>query len=161
MKEMFHQKGVSLVEVIVAAAIIVIVVLGLFSGYIMYFRVGVEVVGRVQAILLAEEAIEAVKFLRDDSWDVNIEPLTLNQPYYLVATSSTWKATTTPSILFGKFTRSMRLYSVNRDSNGSIVTSGGTLDLGTKKVVVTIWWSTSSGSTTRTLSTYISDIFNE
>lgn len=160
-KRRCYQKGIGLVEVLVAAAIIVLVVLSLVSAYLLYFRAGLEVVGRVQATLLAEEAVEAIKFLRDDSWASNIAPLSLGQPYYLVATSSTWQTTTTPALLLGKFDRTVRFYSVNRDGNGNIVSSGGVLDSGTRKAVVTLWWPTAGGSTTRAISTYVSDLFTD
>lgn len=159
MRIAFH-KGASLVEVVVAAAIIVLVVLGLFSAFAFFLRVGLEMPSRTQATLLAEEGIEAVKFTRDNGWNENIAPLLLDTSYYLATSSASWIVTTTPRLDLGRFTRTVRFSAVNRDAGGNIVTSGGTLDPGTKKVVVSVSWATASGPTTRSLTTYITNLLN-
>ena len=161
MRNPLFKKGTTLVEVIVAAAILVLVVLSLVSAYLFSLREGLGVTQRVQAPLLAEEGIEAMKWLRDGGWSTNITPLSPGSTYYLVATSSVWQATTSPSMLFGKFQRTMTLYNVNRDTNGDIVSSGGVLDAGTKKVVVTVSWFSAGGTTTRTISTYLTNLFSD
>src|SRR3989344_2551092 len=154
------QKGVGLVEVLVAAAIIVLIVLSLFSAFTLFLRIGLDVPSMVGATLLAEEGVEAVKYMRDGGWNQNIAPLILGTPYYLATTSISWTVTATPRLDLGKFTRTVRFYAVNRDSSGTIVSSGGTLDSGTRKVVVDVWWPTASGSTTRFVSTYLTNFLN-
>ena len=154
------QKGVGLVEVLVAAAIIVLIVLSLFSAFTLFLRIGLDVPSMVGATLLAEEGVEAVKYMRDGGWNQNIAPLILDTPYYLATTSISWTVTATPRLDLGKFTRTVRFYAVNRDSSGTIVSSGGTLDSGTRKVVVDVRWPTASGSTTRSVSTYLTNFLN-
>jgi hypothetical protein len=68
---------------------------------------------------------------------------------------SVWKATTTNSFLDNKFDRTFRLSDVLRDSNQNISTSSGTLDLKTKKVLVTVSWKDSGATTSQNISGYI------
>ena len=161
MSVMNRTKGLGLVEVVVAAAIVTLIVTSLIAAFLVYFRTGLEVVARVQATFLAEEGVEAVKFLRDKGWTTSIAPLSLNTPYYLATTSTLWEATTTSSLELGKFSRKLQFYSVNRDTNGAIVSSGGTTDNNTRKVFVEVTWQTASGSSTRSIPTYITNLFND
>ena len=60
----------------------------------------------------------------------------------------------------GIFRRTVIFYPVSRDVNDDIVSSGGTIDARTKKVVVTTTWTTGGVSNSKSLSFYIADIFN-
>ena len=111
---------------------------------------------------LAEEGIEAVKIIRDTGWS-NITNLTDNTNYYLYfdtssSTNNIWKATSTASLVDSIFTRIFTLNPVYRDTDGRVVQSGGTLDLHTKKITVSISWKSKIATTTKSLSTYIADI---
>lgn len=152
--------GVSLIEVVVGAGIVILVLFSLIGSYILQFREGLTNAQRIQSALLAEEAVEIVKFWRDSGWTANIAPLSTSVNYYLSTSTGPWSATTTTVLALGKFTRTIRLQDVNRDSNGIIVFSGGTPDPGTRLLTATVSWPTSSGSTTRTLSTYVMNIFS-
>jgi hypothetical protein len=72
--------------------------------------------------------------------------------------SSTWKATTTVEYVDGVFLRSFNLDDVWRDVNGEIVTSGGIYDTDTKSVMATINYFQGKATTTRTMTTYITNI---
>jgi hypothetical protein len=125
MKE--NKKGFGLVVVVVGAAIVALVVFGIFSTYVFYLRIGMQNPMRVKASLLTEETAEVLKFVRDNSWS-NISSLTLGSYYYLAFDGSSWSLTLTPTAPDPRFERRFSLASVNRDSNGNIVSSGGTLD---------------------------------
>ena len=114
----------------------------------------------IQASSLLEEGAEAVKTIRDNDW-TTISNLTVGTTYYLSYSSVTnlWSLTTTPSTI-GIFTRTVVISAVNRDSNDDIVSSGGTLDVKTKKVTITTSFNSQSGTISKTLVFYISDIFN-
>ncbi len=104
----------------------------------------------------------AVKIIRDTGWG-NITSFTDNTNYYLYfdtssSTNNIWKATSTISLVDSIFTRTFKSNSVYRDINGRIVQSGGTLDLHTKKITVSISWKLKNATTTKLLSTYIADI---
>jgi type II secretory pathway pseudopilin PulG len=135
------QEGFSVVEIILAAALFLI-----FSGGAVFVvlqgfdanRTGSE---QVVANSYAAEGIEAVRSIGDES-------------YTNVATTSGWitgvgatggvssiwyfKGNGT-SDLFGKYTRKITISTVQRNSNGDIVTSG-TVDPNTMQVISTVSW---------------------
>jgi len=112
--------------------------------------------GAYEALL--KSGIEAVKFMRDVSWDSNIALLSVGVPYTLVFDGISWKATTTPLFIANQFDRRISLESVYRDDFGNI-TSSGWLDANTKKVSVTVSWQKDTGTTTKEITTYVSNIF--
>lgn len=140
-----HTRGISLVEVLVGAAIVSLVlagVVGVLQLYSVTSRLNLE---RIQAALLLEEGVEAVRFMRDDSWTQNIDTLDEGIPYYLSLEATGWKATTTESLIDVQFYRTVTLTSVYRKNiDDDIVDSASaeakTLDPKTKKVVVTVSW---------------------
>ena len=156
------KKGVSLIEVIVGSAIIsgVLLSLGLVAEYsIKVTAIGTE---RLQAGDLVIENMEGLKSIRDMGWTANIAPLTSGMTYYLAysTTTNTYSATTTvPALIDGKFTRTFVLYDVYRDANDRIAPSG-TLDPNTKKIFITVTWTSRNKARSETLQTYTSNIFN-
>ena len=74
------------------------------------------------------------------------------------STNNTWKATSTIYTIDSIFDRTFKLYSVNRDSNGRVVLNGGTLDSNTRELTVSVSWRLKGATTTKVLSTYITNI---
>ncbi len=109
----------------------------------------------------AEEGIEAIKTIRDASW-TNISTLSTSTLYYLSfnissSTNYLWTTTTIATSTDG-FIRKITLSAVNRDFTGHIVSSGGTTDANTRLIAVSVSWLSKSGTTTKSLSTYITNI---
>lgn len=156
-----NHKGFSLVEVVVGSAVLGVVFVSLISTYGTYIRASAQNASTIKTTYLIEEGIEAVKTMRDRGWTANINSLTVNTPYYFDFTSSFWKSTTTAEIIDVSYRRSFVLAPVYRDGNSDIVTSGGTLDADAKKVSVTVVFSTgtTTASTTKTMSAYLTNIF--
>ncbi len=74
-------------------------------------------------------------------------------------TGSGWEVVSENIFIDGIFERKFVLEDVNRDSDGRIVESpSGTLDAGTKKLTAYVSWQKSSATTTRSITTYLSDI---
>lgn len=126
--------GQSLVEVIVAVAIFVIIagssvvaVLGSLSTS----RLGEE---ETQATAYAVEGIEAVRSIRNKSW----EDLT-DGNHGLSGLGGAWTFLDTSEEL-DKFTRVVKISSVERNENDEIVTSGVVVDLDTKRVISQVSW---------------------
>lgn len=158
MKQSFS-RGIELIEVAIGASIILIGVLALISTYNTYVSFSVANSKNIQAALLVNEGFEAVKFIRDSGWNSKIASLSLNTAYYLNWNGTTWTLTTTPQPFIDTiFWRTLTFSSVNRDANNDIASSGGTLDSNTKKVTVSVAFRTSSGTTTKTASTYITNL---
>lgn len=156
---MYHRKtqaGFFLIEVVIAAALVggvLITVLGLVQDTV---EVSQRALERTQASYLLEEGIEATKSIRDDQW-TNITALSYSTPYYLVWNGTKWTLSTTPGAS-SFFTRTLTFEEVYRGATDDIVTSGGTLDAGTKKGTVTVSWSAPTGVQSESIVFYLGDI---
>ena len=154
------KKGIGLVEVLVAVFIFTIILSSLILVSNMYLSGAGDNLRATQAAYLAEEGIEAVKTIRDNSWS-NISNMDIKTDYYLTFNTdlSIW-ATTTTKIYNDVFLRSFILENVIRDINGRISDSG-VVDPKTKKLTVSVSWYGKTGTTTKSLKTYITDIVSE
>lgn len=155
-----RKRGLSLIEVVVGAGIIGTSLVTVIFIYGSLTRMSYDNTARIQAAMLAEEGIEAVKTMRDFGWNSKISPLTNGSTYRLAYTNGAWSATTSTALIDNKFERTFVLAAVSRDINSNIVTSGGTNDTGTRKVTVSVAWSNGSATTTKTLESYIFNTFS-
>lgn len=156
---MRKNSGISLVEVIVGAAITTLILSGLIAAYQLYFKTALANLRHVQAAFLAEEGAEALRFLRDGSWS-NLSALTVGATYYIVFQSGNWQITTNNIFVDGIFERKFILNNVYRDGTDDIAPTG-TLDPNTKKVAVVVSWSTGIATTTKSLDFYLTNLFND
>lgn len=154
--------GIGLVEIVIAAGIFAAAGFALMA--LVQYSTGVmdNNLRRIQAAFLAEEGIEAVRHLRDQTWPNigNADPAT---PYYLVFTPGTpasWSLTSVaqPQIS-GTFTRQVQLPEVQRSGADDIVTSGGVVDPNTRLVRVTISWQDRGEAKSLQLETYLTNVF--
>lgn len=153
-------KGFGLVEMIIMISIITFSVLAIWKIYTVFIKISLSNPASFQSSFLVEEGIEAIKFMRDGGWSSNISNLSTSTVYFLVFDGTNWKATTTPFLINGKFDRHINFFDVFRDSSGNIVSSGS-FDSNTKKVSVTVSWQKEAGATTtKIITTYVSNIFN-
>lgn len=162
MKKTFSRKlntGLTLVEVLVATTIILIFIIAMTGVHSLYLRTALKNGNVIQATYLAEEGIEAVRFLRDSSWSTNIAPLTLDTNYGAVFNGSTWQTSPTDMTIDGVFVRTLTFSAVYRDSSQDIVDSGGTLDPNTLKVTSTVTLATPGAGINKVISTYLTNIF--
>lgn len=150
--------GFTLVEAIIVSAIAASFIVALSfvnTSYLNYAFGESNVLG---ANSLAIESLEAVRFMRDKSWTANIAPLTAGQEYFLYFNGISWSATTTvqtPS----PFWRTFRINNVYRDA-GDNISASGNLDSGTKLVTTSVSWAVKGATTTKTMQTYITNLFN-
>lgn len=157
-------KGFSLIEVLIASAIISLCLFALVSAASEGYRLSKNTLRQNQANMLLEEGAEAVKSIRDIAW-TNISSLTMGATYYLTfdTNSNTWTLGNSPiSPIDAIFTRTIVFSNVERSASDDIVSSAGSWDdPGTKKVTITVTWVSYSGRTSsKTLSFYMSDIFS-
>ncbi len=163
MIETFSRKlniGLTLVEVLIAASIVLVFVVALTGVHSLYLRTALKSGNVIKATYLAEEGIEAVRFLRNTSWDTNIATLILDTNYGMVFNGTTWQASTTNTTIDGMFVRTVVFSAVYRDSSQDIVISGGTLDPNTLKVTSTVSWDSPGASSNKVISTYLTNIFD-
>ncbi len=151
--------GFSLIEIIIGASIISVAILAASTAYTTYVQYAFATEKNVQAGYVLEEGLEGVTFLRDLGWNANVGALSSDTPYYLTFNGSYWASTATPTYVDGQFLREFTLGNVNRDSDGRIAASG-TNDPNTKEVTVTVSYFQGHGTTTRSVSSYIANLYN-
>lgn len=107
----------------------------------------------VEASYLAQEAIEAVRAVRDSGW-TNISSLTAGADYYPQISGSAWVLTGGVDSI-GEYSRKIIVNNVSRDGNDDIeaVYVADNNDPNTKKLTVTVSWDSKSV----VLMTYITD----
>lgn len=155
--------GMGSLEILIGAAIIVTGILALIIAFNSFFAFALANDENIQAAYLSEEGLEAMTFLRDGSYTGNISPLSTSAIYYLTwdSSASSWETTTTPQYVDGIFLRQITLTAVNRDSSGRITTSDeGTLDPNTRLVTVTLKYFEGHATTTQSMSTYLTNFYD-
>lgn len=153
--ELFQSTGSLLVEVLIVMGLMALLLPALVGAIITTKQGEAQRDNRVQATGLLKEAIEAVRVVREDKWS-NVE---VNGTYHPVVSGPTWALSPGTELING-FTRSIIISDVYRNS-GAIVTSGGSIDPSTKKMVVTVSWllpTSSSISTELYLSRYLDNL---
>lgn len=113
----------------------------------------------IQGDYLLEEGIEAAKLLRDVSYKSNFGKMSTTTPYYFSWNGTSWATTTVNTLIDGKYERKLALTDVTRDVNSDIAPSG-TYDPDLKLVTVSVSWRGHTSTTTRSIQTYITNIFN-
>lgn len=155
------ERGFGLVEVLIGVAIIVGATIGAGAAIGFYVKIGLKQTEKVQAAYLAEEGLEAVRFLRDAGFSTEIETLLVDQVYYLATTTTGWEATTSPVLIDNTFLRTLTFEEVwRRDSDKDIVASTSpdakTVDESARRAVISV----GSREGTTTIATYLVDLFN-
>lgn len=133
--------GFMVVEVLVATSIITISILIAMTVAQKSIYVSRQAFHTTQATFLLEEGAENARIARDNDWS-NLSTLNSSEQIDI-------------------FTRTVVASDVNRDNTTKdIVSSGGTLDLGTKLITVTVSWLEGAQIINKTLQFYLSDIFS-
>ena len=152
-----NRTGFSLVEIVIGAAIITLSLTGLMVAFQSVAKLEKKNIRMVQASYLTEEGLEVVRALRVDGWD-NIASFTSGANYYLSYNAGAWVLNSTPTMINNLFERKIIIDEVNRDGSHEIA-EAGTLDTGTKKITVSVAWRDGSATTTKTVATYLTNIF--
>lgn len=150
--------GFSLIEVIIASAIVSSLVLAISFVSTKGITLSNRALKEVQTTNLLSEGAEALRLIRDNSW-TNISSLQVGTNYYLYFDTNTnlWSLTQTPNTI-DYFTRTITVSNVYRDVNNDIA-STGTLDSNSKLFTITTTFNTKDGVITKQLQLYIFNIF--
>jgi len=154
--------GFGVIEVLIASGIIGATIFSLYYIFVLGTRLSSDAGNKVSGNFLAEEGLEAARFLRDSGWHANISGLTPGTNYYVAFNkiNSAWSiAASAPAPIDGVFYRTLTVENVSRDSDDNIVSSGGTVDPYTKKINIEVAWQGSGATSTILLSTYLADLF--
>jgi type II secretory pathway pseudopilin PulG len=154
----FGNKGISLVDLLVAIAIIAIVFSIILGSLSISLSTSSLIKQTIQANNIAFEIIEAVRNFRDGTiWNVNgLGTLATDTDYYPQATSSKWQMVQGIENING-FKGKVILKDVMRDSNNNIVESGGNYDPDTKKVIVNVSWQEKGRTHQVEITTYLTN----
>lgn len=153
------KNGFGLVEMIIGAAILSVSLLSISRFFQATNRASSLTKSSIQGDYLLEEGVEAVKLLRDAGYENNILKISTTTPHYFLWNGTNWATTTVDMFIDGKFERKFTLADVKRDVNSDIATTG-TYDPDIKLVTVSVSWRDPVGTTTRSIQTYITNIFN-
>lgn len=150
--------GFGIIEVLVVVVIISLILVGLHSAAAQALRLTYESVKRTRATFLLEETIEALRTKRDAGWSTSIGTLSNGTDYFLAFSGGAWVITTTNIFIDDIFERKFTMEGVYRDANDDIASSGS-LDAGTKKITASVSWYAPTGTTTQSITTYITNMF--
>lgn len=143
-RKSMRTRGVSMVEVLIGVAIVGLLVVVISHSLTLYFTASTKTLTQTQALYLAEEGQEILRYLRDADW-TDISSLTNDTPYYLDVTDTTLAITSTPEVIDGTFLRRFEVSEVRRDnSTDDIVTSGGSVDTDARYVTFSVGWGTAT-----------------
>lgn len=124
-----------LVEILLVIAITAIMLPALLTGLISSQQGKSQQGQRVQAVALMKEAEEVVRNVRNQGWG----SFSTNGVYHPLISGNTWGFSSGTETING-LTRSLTISDIYRDSNGVVVTSGGSLDPSTKRVYIQVTW---------------------
>lgn len=137
-------EALGLIEIVIVTAIVSATLAAFLQVSILSIRLLRAEQYNLEATLLAQEAMEAVRSIRDESWANNIVPLVYGTIYYPVVVNSKWMmSTSNPGLFNNRYTRQVVLNQVFRNGTDDIASSG-TPDDGTRKVTVTVSWENKS-----------------
>jgi Tfp pilus assembly protein PilV len=159
LKRNSYTTGFGIVEVLVAAVIITLVLVGIHSATTQALWMVQQSTKRTQATFLLQETIAALKSQRDAGWGASLGSLTASTNYYLEWSGGMWTTTTTNIFIDKTFERKFTITDVNRDATNDDIAPAGTPDAGTKLITATVAWHSQTGTTTQTIQTYITDMF--
>ncbi len=164
LKNKKNNEAFSLVEILISAFIISMAAVAILNAYGYLIRTELASAKYLKASYLLDEGVEAVRYMRNKSWSANILPLSTTTNYYLYASTSAgtldWRATTTRQLYDNFFERKLNFSGVYRDGSQNIVLSGGTLDTNITKLTVSVsWLGVSNATTTKTVSKYVTNFY--
>lgn len=153
------KRGFGMVEMVIGAAVLSVSLLGISSFFQTALRASGTTQAAIQGDYLLEEGMEATKIFRDLSYTNNFFKMSTTTTYYFSWSGTNWATTTMNTFIDGKFERKFTLADVKRDVNSDIA-AAGTYDPDIKRVTVTVSWRGPTSTTTHSIQTYITNIFN-
>ncbi len=151
-------RGIGLIEVVVGLSVIFVSMVSVMTAYNFFLKVANNNTMVVKAEFLLEEGVEALRFIRDKSWN-DFSNIPTDTTYHLVFQEGTWLATSTNLYIDDFFERKFSINNVYRDS-GDDISETGVLDDGSRKVIVSVSWFGAGATSTRSTSVYLTNLFD-
>ena len=130
--------GFSVVEVILAAALFVIISAGVVGVVLQGLQGNLTGKEQTVATQYATEGLEAMRSIRNQNFALLVNYVGTG----IVKSAGVWTLSGSNNI-FDQYTRVLKVEDVRRDGSGNIVAAGGTIDTRTKKVTSTVSWNVS------------------
>jgi len=146
-----RQDGYSLIEIVLAVAILAIVMVPLVGVMIRGYSVGVDIGDQIQAVFYAQEAMESAYNVLSHQW----EEVSVGE-YHPDLGSGVW-VLLTGSEEIGDFTRVITISNALRDADGNLSDSGDE-DKKTKRVEVSVHWSDLGVTHEKEIVSYYSEV---
>lgn len=154
-----YTSGFGMVEMLIGAAVLSVSLLAIASFFQTALRASSKTQASIQGDYLLEEGAEVLKTFRDVGYTNNFIKISTTTTYHLAWSGSSWATTTTNTLIDGRFERNITFADVRRDVNSDIAAVGA-YDPDVKLVTVSVAWSDLTGTTTHSIQTYITNIFN-
>lgn len=132
-------RGQYSIEIIIGFGILSVFISSITLMVLNSYKSGLSTANYLESLSIVREGIEAVKSVRD-----NLATNLTNGAHGLAQVGGKWVFSGTSDIV-GKYTRTVTITDVQRDSAGAYVTSGGTSDPRSKKAVVKVTWTDEDG----------------
>jgi prepilin-type N-terminal cleavage/methylation domain-containing protein len=153
-KSMFRfkskQAGITLVEVVVAIAIVGVMLAVVGFSVLAYLDARSKLLSNMKTMYLAEEGYEILRALRDEDWNT-ISGLAVDTTYYLSVSTTTLATTTAPEVIDAEYYRAFELKTAYRDGDDDLTDTPGTSDSETRIVKVYAWGPTPTTTMTAIL----------
>lgn len=154
-----NKKGISVVEVVIAASIISVFMMTVSSVYSNFVQLSYDNVNKTQSVFLLDEGVEAIKTMSVYSWN-QIGSSTPDTDYYLIWQDGRWQSTTTSYMIDDFFVRKFKVQDVYRDlTTLNIVYTGGVSDVNSKIINMQVLWDYKGKVTTKEISFYVFNIY--
>lgn len=152
-------RGFGMIEMLIGSAVLSVALLGISNFFQTALRASGTTQSAIQGDYLLEEGVEAIKIFRDLSYTNNFFKISTTTTYYFSWSGTNWATTTVNTFIDGKFERKFTIADVKRDANSDIA-SLGTYDPDIKLATVSVAWGSPTGTTTHSIQTYVTNIFN-
>jgi len=123
-----YSKGMSMVEIVIAAAIVILVVTAASQVWQLYFSVSRESSQKAHSAVLTEGAAEYFYFLRDQSWSRLIAPIPLDNPIYLSWNGYFFATSSSPATIDNQYSVQIIFSEIYRDTDFDIVPPVGNIN---------------------------------
>lgn len=130
-----YNHGQSLVELLVTMGLAALLLPAILTGFIVTRSGRAQQDQRLRATQLVSEAREVIRVVRENGWS----SFAVNGTYHPVISGVSWSLVTGTETLDG-IARSITISDAYRDGTGVLVSSGGSPDPGTKKIVIRASW---------------------
>ena len=146
-------EGFGLIEIIIVTAVVTVALFAFLQAEVLSIKLLRSEKENLEATLLAQESLEAVRLLRDESWTNHITTLANGTRYYPFVENNKWKLTaTSPGLINNKYDRYVLFEEVRRDAQDKIAISGS-VDAGTRKATAYVEF----GGKTKTITAYLTN----